>query len=457
MKRNALSHLSTWFSQPGRKPLVLRGARQVGKTYLVRQFAQEHHLDLIELNFEKNPEYTSLFTSNDVKAIISLLETQHNQSIEPKNSLLFLDEIQEAPELLAKLRWFAEDLPELAVIATGSLLDFVLEDHDFSMPVGRISYYHLEPLSFEEFLRAIGRDKTVDYFESYTFSQEIPQVLHEQTLEHLRNYLLIGGLPAAVQRWIDTESLFSVSQVQQDLLSSYRDDFGKYKVRINRHYLEEVFTSVPQQLGGKFVYSHVSKDIQSASLKKALDLLCQARVAHKVYCNQATGIPLAAGQKSSPFKVIFLDTGLSNALMGLKLNTFQDREFLLSNEGGMAEQLVGQLLRSLDPYFIDPSLHYWVREEKTSCAEIDYLIQQGASLIPIEVKAGKTGTLKSLHLLMGLRGWKHAVRFNTDQPSLTQVQIETSLGQQADYQLISLPLYLVGQLPRLLERSIDIE
>jgi len=450
MKRKALHDLTTWLSQLGRKPLVIRGARQVGKTYLIRQLAKEQGLDLIEFNFEKNPEHKTFFASNDVKEIISLLETQQNRSIEPKTSLLFLDEIQEAPELLAKLRWFAEDLPELAVIATGSLLDFVLEDHDFSMPVGRISYYHLEPLSFEEFLTAIGRDKMVDYLRSYTFAQEIPQALHDQFMQLLRNYILIGGLPAAVQRWIDTESLFSVSQVQQDLLLCYRDDFGKYKIRMNRQTLEEVFTSIPQQLGGKFVYSHVSKGIQSASLKKALDLLCLARVAHKVHCNQATGIPLAAGKKPSPFKVIFLDTGLSNAVMGLKLDNLQDREFLLNNEGGMTEQLVGQLLRTLDPYFIDPALHYWVREEKTSCAEIDYLIQQGASLIPIEVKAGKTGTLKSLHLLMGLRGWKRALRFNTDKPSVTQVQIETSLKQQADYQLISLPLYLIGQLPRLL-------
>ena len=450
MKRKALIFLENWLTQSGRKPLVLRGARQVGKTHLVRELARVKQLELIELNFEKNPEHKSLFASNDVKKIMLSLEALQNKVIDVHASLLFLDEIQVAPELLAKLRWFAEELPELAVIATGSLLDFVLNEHDFSMPVGRISYFHLEPLSFEEFLIATDRYKTVEYLESYHLGDEIPQALHEQLLGWLRDYFLIGGLPASIVAWLQSESLLTVSQVHQDLLATYRDDFNKYARRINKERLEEVLFSLPKQLGGKFVYSHVNKDIPSVTLKRALELLCTARVCHRVFSNQAQGIPLASGKKSTPFKVILLDTGLIHSLMGLNMQQLQ-QPFQLLYEGPMAEQFVGQMLRVLNPYFIEPELYYWSREISHSNAEVDYILQHGQHLIPIEIKAGRTGTLKSLHLLMGMRQWQLAVRFNTDHPSVTRIDVTTTLQQQVQYQLLSLPLYLIGQLRRLID------
>ncbi|MFA6036578.1 MAG: AAA family ATPase [Legionellales bacterium] len=452
MNRIALNSLQTWFQQDGRKPLVLRGARQVGKTYLVREFARVNGLELIELNFEKNPEYKSLFVSNDVKKIVLLLEALQNKVIEPTACLLFLDEIQVVPELLAKLRWFAEDLPQLPVIAAGSLLDFVLNEHDFSMPVGRINYFHLEPLSFEEFLLAIGRDKLVEFLESFKMGDEIPKVLHEQLLGYLRDYFLIGGLPAAVVAWIRSESLITVNQVQQDLLATYRDDFNKYAKRINKDRLEEVLFSVPRQLSSKFVYSRVNKEIPSMILKKALDLLCTARVCHIVSSNHAQGIPLAGGKKATPFKVIFLDTGLTHNLMGLNMQQLQ-QPVQLMYEGAIAEQFVGQMLRTLNPYFIEPELYYWNRDIPNSSAEVDYILQQGQQLIPIEVKAGSTGTLKSLHLLMGMRQWPLAVRINSDYPTITLIDTMTVLQQRAHYKLLSLPLYLIGQLRRLIDEN----
>ncbi len=338
MKRNALILLLDWLIQPSRKPLVLRGARQVGKTYLVRELARVKQLQLIELNFEKNPEHKSLFASNDVKKILLSLETLQNKVIDIHTSLLFLDEVQAAPELLAKLRWFSEELPELAVIATGSLLDFILNEHDFSMPVGRISYFHLVPLSFEEFLIATERHKTVEYLESYRLGDEIPQALHEQLLSYLRDYFLIGGLPASIVAWLQSESLITVSQVHQDLIATYRDDFNKYARRINKERLEEVLFSLPKQLGGKFVYSHVNKDVPSVSLKRALELLCTARVCHRVFSNQAQGIPLASGKRATPFKVILLDIGLIHSLMGLNMQQLPQSVELLY-EGPMAELL----------------------------------------------------------------------------------------------------------------------
>ncbi len=452
MNRIALNSLQTWLHQDDRKPLVLRGARQVGKTYLVREFARINGLELIELNFEKNPEYKSLFVSNDVKKIVLLLEALQSKAIDPRASLLFLDEIQVVPELLAKLRWFAEDLPQWPVIAAGSLLDFVLNEHDFSMPVGRINYFHLEPLSFEEFLQAIGRDKLVEFLASFKMGDEIPEALHVQLLSFVRDYFLIGGLPAAVVAWVRSESLITVSQVQQDLLATYRDDFNKYAKRINKDRLEEVIFSVPRQLGGKFVYSRVTKEIQSVMLKKALDLLCTARVCHTVFSNHAQGIPLAGGKKSTPFKVILLDTGLTHSLMGLNMQQLQQPVELMY-EGAIAEQFVGQMLRTLNPYFIEPELYYWNRDIPNSSAEVDYILQQGQQLVPIEVKAGSTGTLKSLHLLMGMRGWSLAARINGDYPSITPIDTMTILQQKAHYKLLSLPFYLIGQLRRLIDES----
>lgn len=452
MERKALNTLSAWLTQSGRMPMVLRGARQVGKTYLVRQLAAKHQLKLIEFNFEKNPEYFQLFADNDVKKLIKTLELREGKPIDIHRTLLFLDEIQQAPALLAKLRWFKEDLPELAVIATGSLLDFMLQNYQLSMPVGRISYCYLEPLSFEEFLTATGFDMLVDFLASYTLKEAMPVTIHHRLLELLRQYFLVGGMPAAIAEWINQHSLLDVSAIQQNLLGAYRDDFNKYPSRIEKGRLEEAFISIPRQLGKKFVYKHVNQDIQSVQIRNALNLLTSARICHYVYNTDAQGIPLGAGVNSKYFKIVLLDIGLANALLRLHLD-YIEPNFQLMNEGGMAEQFVGQMLRTLNRFYMDPELYYWAREEKTSHAEIDYIIQHGGQLIPIEVKSGKTGTLKSLHLLMGLRQWPMAVRFNTDLPSITAVNIETSLKQTANYQLLSLPLYLIGQLHRLIEES----
>ena len=207
MDRTLYHYLKNWITSIDRKPMVIRGARQVGKTWIVRHLASECKKELIELNLEKQPAYSSLFNTNDPKQILINLSTIVNKPIEPKNSLLFLDEIQSTPELFAKLRWLAEDLPELTVIATGSLLEFVLEDHSFSMPVGRITYAHLEPLSFEEFLLASNKKSLYDYIYSYNFETIFPDVIHNQLTNLFREYILVGGMPAAVSNWTKEQSL----------------------------------------------------------------------------------------------------------------------------------------------------------------------------------------------------------------------------------------------------------
>lgn len=456
MKRQLTNFLKLWLNSPERKPLVLRGARQVGKTWLVRNFAEEHNLSLNELNFEKDPSLASLFTMNDPKIVLINLNAHFSKKIEPPNTLLFLDEIQAAPEILSKLRWFAEELPELPIIAAGSLLEFVLSDNPHSTPVGRINFAHLEPLSFEEFLHAKGEDGLYSYLYSYDLQEKIPKAIHEKLLSTFKEYIIIGGMPAVVDSWISYASLDNIGQLQNDLLATYRDDFSKYKGRIPHERFHEVLSAIPAMLGQKFVFSQVNKEIQAGSIKQVLSLLEKARVAHRVQSTAANGLPLLAEVKKNFFKEIFLDTGLACQLLGLNLKQIKAiDEIALINSGNIAEQVTGQLLRTIGEPYIEPSLFYWHREAKGSNAEIDYIIQNQQDLIPIEVKAGSTGSLKSLHVFMGVKKLQIAIRINSDLPSSVIVNVKDSLGHPVKYKLISLPFYLIGQIPRILQSSKD--
>lgn len=452
MYRSRMLDLSSWLTAEHRKPMVIRGARQVGKTWMARTLAEAHEMTLIELNFEKQPKLINLFSSNDPETILFNLSTSLDITIDPLKSLLLLDEIQAAPEILAKLRWFAEDMPQLPVIATGSLLEFVLEDHTFSMPVGRINYLHLEPMSFEEFLMACGKERLVDYLKSFEMNTQIPATIHDRLAALFNEYIIIGGLPAAIQSWVSSRSLKNVNQIQHELIATYRDDFSKYSKRVPTERLDEVMLSVPKQLATKFVYTQVNPDVSVHYLKKAVSLLNKARISHCVTNSFANGVPLGADSREKYFKEIFIDVGLCSSALGLTLNDIQTTEDLqFVNKGGLAEQVVGQLLRTITPYYIEPSLYCWSREEKGSSAEVDYLIQHNSRIIPVEVKAGKAGTLKSLHILMGLKNFALAVRVNADFPSVTEVKLTNSLGKEVSYTLLSIPFYLTGQISRLLE------
>ncbi len=452
MKRKYLTFLQEWIVSSQRKPLVIRGARQVGKTWLVRYFAEEQGKRLVEINLEKNPHVATYFDSNDPKQFLMLLSSSLNEPIDPKKCLLFIDEIQAVPEMLAKLRWFAEDLPELPVITAGSLLEFVLEKHSFSMPVGRISYMHMEPLTFEEFLIASNRTPSVDFLNAFEWGMKIPEALHNDLMLLFKEYVVVGGMPAAVASWIEKRSLHEVNQIHDDLLSSYHDDFNKYRGRIEVERLDEVMAGVPKQLCGKLVFSKINPEEKARVLKQALDLLCKARVCHRVTSCSANGIPLGSNIDEKYFKAIFIDSGLCSVSLGLSMTEIvSTEELIFVNKGGIAEQIVGQLLRTLDPPFKQPKLFYWLREEKNSTAEIDYVIQVGSQVVPVEVKAGSSGTLRSLHLFMGQKKLPNAVRINSDYPSQTKVQTKDALGNDVEYSLISIPFYLVGQVKRLLK------
>lgn len=448
MFRKALHFLKQWAEGPSRKPLVVRGARQVGKTWLVREFAKLAQLDLIEINFELDPAKKDYFVENDPQKALLHLEVMLGRRIILEKTLLFLDEIQAFPAMLAKLRWFKEMMPALAVIVAGSLLEFVLDEHEFSMPVGRISYLHLEPLSFEEFLAA-RNPIMCDFLNTYRW-EAIPMAIHEQCLGYLREYTLVGGLPAAVSAWLDEKSLVAVNQVHHDILMTYRDDFARYKGRFDMALFDTVFSSIPKSVGRKIVYHHISRDHQTPTIKKIIHLIAKARVLHIVKATAGNGIPLAAEASDKFNKLICLDVGLMTAGLGVRLEdlkSFDEISFI--NKGAIAEQLVGQSLRTIEPIYVEPDLYYWHRMESASNAEVDYLIQYKTGILPIEVKAGTKGAMQSLHLFMGLKKLPTAVRLSTEVPSKISINTKTSLGDTAQYELFCLPIYMVEQLKRL--------
>jgi len=448
MYRNALETLSRWKDKPNRKPLVIRGARQVGKSYLVRDFAETTGLDLLEINFELNPEDLQCFLSKHPEQIISLLELKQSRNIIPGKTLLFLDEIQAAPEVLASLRYFYELTPDLHVIAAGSLLEFVLEDHSFSMPVGRIEYLHLGPMTFKEFLAGLDKKQLVTFIETYRLSEEIPLVVHGELIRLFRLYLAIGGMPGVINAYRKAKSLLEVDAEKQSILLTYRDDFSKYGHRVDRVRLQKVFQKLPLLVGQKLKYVHLDKDDKSVELKKSLHLLELARIYYPVFHSSANGIPLRAQSNEKFQKPLFLDVGLLMSACGMnyaQIEAIDDVELI--NSGPVCEQFIGQHLLYRNPDFQEPELFYWCREKRQASAEIDYLINSANTLIPVEVKAGKTGTLKSLQVFIQEKGLNLGVRFNTDLPSFLTVPLALP-NATGEFRLLSLPMYMVEEINR---------
>jgi len=448
MYRHHFKTMTEWLEQTPHKPLVMRGARQVGKSTLVRLFAEQQQMELVELNFERNPEYAEIFVSNDPKQILATLRLMLNKAIEAGRSMLFLDEIQAAPGILASLRYFYEEMPELHVVAAGSLLDFELASPSFSMPVGRISYLHLHPMCFTEFLRAIDEQALAEFIEAWQIGDDVPLPVHQKLMRLLRQCLVVGGMPEAVKLFADTADYRQTEHVKQDLLATFADDFAKYARHQDQELIRLAFRKAPVLIGRKVKYSEINKDIPASRVSQALNQLEMARVINKVFRSSANGLPLSAEENVKFFKLLFLDVGLVSTMLNVSWQALQE-DIMLINQGALAEQWVGQeLLSSLDGY-MRPHLHYWAREARSSSAEVDFVIASNMS-VPIEVKAGKSGTLKSLHLFLKEKPSDTAVRLNADVPSVMDGQHEIANGGHKAYRLISLPLYMAGQVRRIL-------
>jgi len=400
MKRDIYKYLDDWKNDKNRRPLIIRGARQVGKSYIVNLFGKYEFDECITLNFEKNPEYKDIFISLEPEEIIEKISLFTGKRVIPGKTLLFLDEVQECTAAIMSLRYFYEEKKAMHVIAAGSLLEFALASDKLRMPVGRIQYLFLFPLSFGEFLSALGEDQLREYIYDSDRIRTIPEALHNKLNEYLKKYFIIGGMPAVVDEYIHTRDMISCQQIQRSIIDTFLDDFAKYAKKNRHRDLQKIFNAVPIMVGSKFKYSQVDNTVKTRDLKEALELLEMAGVVKKIMRTSGAGIPLAHGANEKHYKTLFLDVGLMHSINGIYADTAQAKDYTAIFKGSVAEQFVGQELLAYQTPNTKPSLYYWAREAKNSSAEIDYLIQKDASVIPIEVKSGAIGRMKSLFMFL---------------------------------------------------------
>jgi len=442
--------LVQWKQRDQRKPLVIRGARQVGKSYLVEDFAKREFSSRVTINAERDRIFLRRIVHESPARMLQLIELEYGCRLIPGKSLFFFDEIQAMPELFAKLRYFYEEMPELHLIAAGSLLDFILEDHSFSMPVGRIEYLHLGPMTFGEYLDATGNERWSQFLSAFNFQDQMPDSAHETLSKLLRTFLALGGMPEAVNAYARTHSLLEADRIKETILDTLRDDFAKYGRRVNHERLLKVFDRLPSLVGQKFKYAHISRDESAREIGRCVHLLELARLIYRVRRSTCSGLPLGAEARDDAFKLLFLDVGLLLCACGLGARAL-DREpnLMLVNTGAVAEQFVGQHLLYAHPCWKSPELFYWAREKPTSSAEIDYVITCDMQIVPVEVKAGKTGTLRSLWQFVAEKKTSLALRFNADKPSIVDAADTMHDGTRISYRLLSLPLYLIDHANRL--------
>jgi predicted AAA+ superfamily ATPase len=394
MRRFIDSALKEWKDHPRRKPLILRGARQVGKTYSLEQFGEKHFSNTAIIDLERNPDWHRIF-SGDIQAknICAELEVLLNKKIISGKTLLFIDEIQACPRAVMALRYFFEEMPDLHVVAAGSLLEFALGD--ISFPVGRIQFLNLHPLSFAEYLEATGREEAAQIVLGPP--KALSQTVHEYLCEELRRYFFIGGMPECVKSYVDSGSVQEAFHVQAEICTTYRMDFSKYAPHSDKHCLNAVLTSVAQRVGQQIKYARLAEDYTNPTLKKAFNLLSLANVIRRVPSADPSGLPLGATASGKIFKAIVVDIGLMQHLAGMPSDLeYQKADLMNMYQGALAEQFVGQEMVLSQ----QGDLYYWSRRAKSSTAEVDFLAVKNGNIFPIEVKSGPSGRLRSMHLCL---------------------------------------------------------
>ncbi len=437
MKRAIEKELLEWKKSFPRYPLLLRGARQVGKTYVVEELGKTFEFFEI-INLEAQPEAIGCFENLDPFLILQKLELLTKRAIYPGRTLLFIDEIQNSSQAILSLRYFKEKIPNLHVIAAGSLLDFALESGTFSFPVGRVQFIYLKPFSFEEFALALNEEQALLALNHSSIQKPIPEELHQKCLQKIKEYFLIGGMPASVAEFQSNRSFLIPERILELLLATYRADFSKYATDAEQKYLRLIFEGVVYQIGEKFKYSSIDPHMKSRELKIALDKLQMAGLIYLIFATSASGIPIAQHIKLNKFKPLFLDIGLLQRSLQVDPQLVLTQELIHIHRGALAEQFVGQEILAYASFFREEKLFYWEREKISSSAEVDYIITLKQHIIPIEVKAGSQGRLKSL------------IQFMNEKKSPLGIRIsEAPLSFQNS--ILSIPFYMIRQIPRIIE------
>jgi hypothetical protein len=400
LKRTVDEELLHWKLAEKRKPLMLRGARQVGKTSTVKKLA-EHFTYFVEINFDEQPTFSSIFEKNEsVFEVCEQLSVITNTPIVAGETLLFLDEIQTCIPAISMLRYFYEKMPELHVIAAGSLLEFALAEIP-SFGVGRVRSMYMYPLSFREFLMACDQFLLLQHLDKATVSKPLSEPIHQKLLNLYKKFLIIGGMPEAVSVYVNSNDLLEVQRVLNDLVLSVQADFAKYKATVTSARLVEVFNAIAQQVATKFTYSYPNATINNLQIKEALELLKMAGLVYAVTHSAANGIPLGAEINPKKTKYLIFDTGIFQRILGLNIaDLLLSDDFNVINKGHIAELFVGLELVKAESCYQKTDLFYWQREARNSQAEVDYVCQFNNAIVPVEVKAGTKGSMQSLYLFL---------------------------------------------------------
>lgn len=442
VKRSIRNQLEVWKDSPVRASLIVRGARQVGKSWVITEFGKENFESIVVADFEKLPVLENCFHTLAPKQMIERLEFYLKKSITPGKTLLFLDEIQRCPRALTALRYFKEELPELHVVSAGSLLEFIINDEQFSFPVGRVEFLYMRPMSFIEFLEALGLHETVQLIRSISLHNQIDEHTHENLLELVRRYFWVGGMPEVVKTYVEAQTYPNCKKVLDRQIAAFQQDFGKYAKNATPAHLKTLFQKIPELVGHHFKYSKIDPHASNPArdYKVALKQLELAGLVYPVHDTQANGIPLQSEANDKKFKPLLLDIGLLQRALDVDERSFDTKSLLDFYQGALAEQFVGQeLLAYSDPHN-NQKLYFWENTKTGSSAEIDFVVNIQQKIVPIEVKAGLAGRLRSIKRFMEKKSLPIGVKVS-----------EEPLG--LDRTILNVPFYLLSELPNLVTEA----
>lgn len=441
--RNLLKELHNWAIKEGRKPLILRGARQTGKTIAVDLFAKRF-THFVSLNLERESDKILFERSESIEQVIQAIELSKGKNLRAEDTLLFLDEIQNSGKAISFLRFFYENYPQIHVIAAGSLLEAVMLKEGFSFPVGRVEFLYLYPVTFDEYLLASGKEKLHQEISTITLKSKPSPILHKLASEVFHRYALVGGMPAVVNDFIENNSFESIADLKEDLLTAIKDDVSKYSRVSEAKYLRHVIEYAPYYVGERITYDKFgNSDYRSREIKQAFDLLEYAMVTQRVFGSFALSLPIQPNFRVAP-RLLYLDSGLVVHKLGLTHDATLTTDLNSLFRGKLAEQIVGQALLARD-------LHkrfapcFWYRNAPGSIAEIDYSYPFEDQILPIEVKSGKTGTLRSLIQFMSSSPATRAIRIYSGELAIDKIKMESK-----SFELISLPFYLQWRMDEML-------
>lgn len=450
IQRNIDVELLEWKDNPMRKPLLLRGARQVGKSSAVRHFGKEFQF-FAEVNFERHKTVKTFFQGDiDIRLIVQKIAIYINVPIEEGKTLLFLDEIQECPEAIMALRFFKEDYPGLHIIAAGSLLEFTLQELP-TFGVGRIHTLFMYPMTFDEFLNANNENGLISMKKQADSQHPLDAAFHEKLIEYFRIYLLVGGMPEAVLAWIKTHNFNQCSHIQEDIILTYEDDFSKYKKRVSPDLLRTTLHGICHQPGEKITFKQISADYRSSQIREAVRLLTLAGLVIPVIATSGNGIPLDAEANEKNMKILLLDSGLLLSVLQLEGNLAQHLVDLimtgspkdLVNKGGLVEMVAGLELLRNKPCVQRQKMFYW-EKSGNSIAEIDYLDTFHLKVTPIEIKSGTQGGMKSLWQFMREKRLTEAIRCSFE--NFGEFTYTDPQADNAERHITIIPLYALDNL-----------